>query len=208
MYYHSVQFDLKDLEKKIGREYDPLFTHPYYDAIIKLKQQEFDLKSKKNLEAESKTVVKATATGTINLNKSMAHIKERDATPTGFKNNGSEILSFKKLNKKFKLRTPVFPEKLKNGPARQVACGVVHVPDWPRSASAEKTHINSGSKRFLPENDHRNVPSPEGPYNDAELESAQSHCTLKYCPIHTDNVPEALSDDVSSELRGVRYIRK
>ena len=42
IYYTSVQFDLKELEKKIGKTFDPLFTHPYYQAVIKVKEQEFD----------------------------------------------------------------------------------------------------------------------------------------------------------------------
>ena len=55
----------------------PLFTHPYYHAVIKVKEQEFDLNSPKIIEASSVPVVQSTMTSTDFLNKSTAHIKER-----------------------------------------------------------------------------------------------------------------------------------
>ena len=55
LYYTSVQFDLKEIGKKIGRAFDPLFTHPYHQAIIKVKQQEFDSNSSKILEVKEHT---------------------------------------------------------------------------------------------------------------------------------------------------------
>ena len=55
---------MKELEKKIGKAFDPLFTHPYYHAVIKVKEQEFDLNSPKIIEASSISVVQSTMTGT------------------------------------------------------------------------------------------------------------------------------------------------
>ena len=63
--------------KKIGKAFDPLFTHPYYHAIIEVKEQEFDSNSPKIFEASSIPVVQSTMTGTDFFNKSTAHIKER-----------------------------------------------------------------------------------------------------------------------------------
>ena len=77
IYYTSVQFDLKELEKKIGKTFDPLFTHPYYQAVIKVKEQEFDSNPTKIIEATNVLVVQSTMTSTDFLNKSTAHIEER-----------------------------------------------------------------------------------------------------------------------------------
>ena len=49
IYYQSTQYDLKNIEEKIGREDDPLFNHPYFQILIKQKQHEYDLKEKKCL---------------------------------------------------------------------------------------------------------------------------------------------------------------
>ena len=73
IYYQSTQYDLKDIENKIGRDGDPLFDLPYFQVIIKTKQQIFDRKCDKWFKAHYKLVVKSMATGTTNLNKSMAH---------------------------------------------------------------------------------------------------------------------------------------
>ena len=76
LYYTSVQF-LSERTWKNGKAFDPLFTHPYYQAIIKVKEQEFDSNSPKIFEASSVLVVQSTMTGTDFLNKSTAHIEER-----------------------------------------------------------------------------------------------------------------------------------
>ena len=63
--------------KKTGRAFDPLFTHPYYQAIIKVKEQEFDANSPKIFKASSVLAVQSMMTGTNSLNKSTAHIEKR-----------------------------------------------------------------------------------------------------------------------------------
>ena len=60
IYYYSIQYDLKSIENKIGRYSEPLLNHPYYQEKIKLKQEEFDSKSSKFLEAGNKPVVQPT----------------------------------------------------------------------------------------------------------------------------------------------------
>ena len=64
------------MEKKIGKAFDPLFTHPYYHAIIKVREQEFDSNSPKIFKASSVPAIQSTMTGTDFLNKSTAHIEE------------------------------------------------------------------------------------------------------------------------------------
>ena len=51
--------------------------HPYYHAVIKVKEQEFDSNSSKIIEATNIPVVQSMMTGTDFLNKSTAHIEER-----------------------------------------------------------------------------------------------------------------------------------
>ena len=63
--------------KIIEKAFDPLFTHPYYHAIIKVKEQEFDSNSPKIIEASNVPVVQSMMNGTDFLNKSTAHIEER-----------------------------------------------------------------------------------------------------------------------------------
>ena len=63
--------------KKNGKAFDPLFTHPYYHAIVKAKEQEFNSNSPQIIKASSVPVVQSTMTGTDFLNKSTAHIEER-----------------------------------------------------------------------------------------------------------------------------------
>ena len=64
IYYTSVQFDLKELEKN-GKTFDPLFTNPYYHAIIKVKEQEFDSNLPKIFKTSSIPVVQPMMNGKI-----------------------------------------------------------------------------------------------------------------------------------------------
>ena len=77
MYYQSTQYDLKNIVHKIGRKDDPLFAHPYFQLIIKSKQQQFEKNGSKFFEAGYEPVVKPTATGSTHLNNSTAHFEER-----------------------------------------------------------------------------------------------------------------------------------
>ena len=63
--------------KKIGKVFDPLFTHPYYHAILKVKEQEVDSNSPKIFNDSRVPVVQPTMTSTNSLNKYTAHIEER-----------------------------------------------------------------------------------------------------------------------------------
>ena len=64
IYYYSIQYDLKSIEGKIRRYSDPLLNHPYYQEKINLKQEEFDKKFSKFLEAGNELVAQPTVTGT------------------------------------------------------------------------------------------------------------------------------------------------
>ena len=53
IYYQSTQYDLKNIEEKIGRDDDPLFNHPYFQILIEEKQHEYDLKKEKLIKAST-----------------------------------------------------------------------------------------------------------------------------------------------------------
>ena len=64
----------------------PLFKHPYFQILIKEKQHEYDLKEKRLFKARYDSVVKTTASGSTDLNKSTAHSKEHGENCNGTKN--------------------------------------------------------------------------------------------------------------------------
>ena len=92
------------MKKKNGKAFDPLFTHPYYHAIIKVKEQEFDSNSPKIFEASSVPVVRSTMTGMDFLNKSTAHIEDRatnlGATKFSTVNNSNSKIIDKNISTK------------------------------------------------------------------------------------------------------------
>ena len=97
---------MKNLENKIGRDDDPLFNHPYFQIKIKTKEEEFERNSLQKFKAHYEPVVGSTATGSTNLNKSMAHSGERDVDSKIYKPPTSENLKFKNLSKRTNLTVP------------------------------------------------------------------------------------------------------
>ena len=215
IYYQSTQHDLKNIVHKIGREDDPLFAHPYFQLIIKSKQQQFEKNGSKFIEAGYEPVVESTATGSTLLNKSTAHFEERG---DNLNNREMPILKCSNSNKfknsrygtNFKL--PAAPV---NNLKRQTAVGVSLSPDWWRWFS-RRTHADLpyDPMTFVPQ-DVSQAFSPSQdlcPYSDDELESAESLRTLKVANIHTRSHPIHDGTDIEpgydTDPVGLRYMRK
>ena len=151
--------------KKIGKAFDPLFTHPYYHAIIKVKEQEN--KSTAHIEEHARNLG-ATKFSTINnlnskitdknistKNTSLSNYSSaqtniiltppHDSKTSTTPNTNSKILKISPTQENF-----VLPEKSARGINRQVAHGSTFDSHWSndirRHAPQDPSDRNSSSR--------------------------------------------------------------
>ena len=214
IYYQSVQQDLKNIENKIGRDYDPLFKHPYFQIIIKTKQAEFEKNRPKFFKAHCEPVVESTTTGSTLLNKSTAHSEERDADLKIFEKPTSESSKFKNFENLYdgtNFKCPPAPARTFK---RQTVIGTTPCPHWWKRHSQVSTHFACDPMTFLPQDVcEANLASQDlCPYDADELESARSLRTLKTANLRTEHRTEGDRTDFQqfdgTDPIGLRYIRK
>ena len=104
----------------------------------------------------------------------------------------------------------VIPQKPIRGLERQVVQGSTTGPTWSQPNSEENTYIKSFLLENLPHDVHQYLEMTDRSflYSDDKLTSIQSLRTLENTNIHTKNIPEDTSNDVSSGLMDTRYLRK
>ena len=91
----------------------------------------------------------------------------------------------------------------------QTAFETMTEPNWSKEVSEENARVDQKSPS-LKKNDRQFISRHEESFSDDDETSdpGQKPSVTKYCPVRTGDVPEDLSDDVLSELRGVRYVHK
>ena len=202
IYFHSIKFDHKNIECKIGRCADPLLDHPSFKEKIRKMDRDLNLNRMKNFWAANDTSVHSTVGRTDRTLKIAAQtVQDRS---TNFTHAPVQEISIRPTDKNFKFKKIMHEDnrkvcqKLQENSERQMTAGKLGLV----------INEKSSERSFSRKNNQADDTSPGAEvFRSEEIESSRILRNLKSDTSRYDETSEE-NDDDTSNLVGIQYLRK